>query len=172
MWIIQVLDSNGENGSPKTLTTGRAHRPVNGAAPRDLLALSKPDFPTATTSFSPRPPLLAGGTDPREKDADSMTVAWAAVDNHPDVAKVLVARGAGVNAVDCFGYAPLRYAPTVDFGNGETAAPSSSTAAGNRGCLPRPDAPLREFSTQGSRRIANPPDPEGTPNNLPHNGRA
>lgn len=47
---------------------------------------------------------------------------WAVVAHHTDVVNVLLAGGADVNAVDRFGYSPLLYAATIDFGDAETAA--------------------------------------------------
>jgi ankyrin repeat protein len=66
--------------------------------------------------------LLEGGADVHEKDQDSMTMLhWAVVAHHADAAKVLIAAGADVNAVDRFGSTPLLYAATIDFGDAETA---------------------------------------------------
>jgi len=45
---------------------------------------------------------------------------WAVLANHPDVVKVLISRGANVNAVDGFSYTPLLYASTIDFGDAMT----------------------------------------------------
>jgi ankyrin repeat protein len=41
--------------------------------------------------------------------------------HHGEVVRVLLAAGADVNAVDRFGYTPLLYAATIDFGDAETA---------------------------------------------------
>ncbi len=66
--------------------------------------------------------LLAGGADVRQKDPDSMTALhWAVVAHHPGVANALMEAGADVNALDRFGYTPLLYAATIDFGDAETA---------------------------------------------------
>ncbi|HEV2352400.1 MAG TPA: ankyrin repeat domain-containing protein [Terriglobia bacterium] len=66
--------------------------------------------------------LMAGGADVHEKDSDSMTALhWAVVDHHPAAVKALLDAGADVNAVDRFGYTPLLYASTIDFGDSETA---------------------------------------------------
>ncbi len=46
---------------------------------------------------------------------------WAVVAHHPEAVKALLAAGADVNAVDHFGYTPLLYAATIDFGDSETA---------------------------------------------------
>ncbi len=46
---------------------------------------------------------------------------WAVIAHHADVVKALLAAGADVNAVDRFGYTPLLYAATIDFGDAETA---------------------------------------------------
>jgi ankyrin repeat protein len=43
------------------------------------------------------------------------------VAHHPEALKVLLAAGADVNAVDHFGYTPLHYAATIDFGDSATA---------------------------------------------------
>jgi len=42
------------------------------------------------------------------------------VAHHADVARALLAGGADVNAVDRFGYTPLLYAATIDFGDADT----------------------------------------------------
>lgn len=47
---------------------------------------------------------------------------WAVVAHRPAVVKALLAAGADVNAVDHFGYTPLLYAATIDFGDPATAA--------------------------------------------------
>jgi ankyrin repeat protein len=39
------------------------------------------------------------------------------LDHHPEAVKALLGGGADVNAVDRFGYTPLQYAATVDFGD-------------------------------------------------------
>jgi ankyrin repeat protein len=65
--------------------------------------------------------LIEGGADAREKVLDGMTLLhWAALNHHAGVVNALLAGGADVNAVDCFGYTPLLYAATVDFGDSET----------------------------------------------------
>ncbi len=66
--------------------------------------------------------LLAGGADVRGKDSDSMTALhWSVISHHADVAKTLLEAGAEVSAVDRFGYTPLLYAATIDFGDADTA---------------------------------------------------
>ncbi len=66
--------------------------------------------------------LLAAGADVRLKDPDSMTALhWAVIAHHPEVVKALLQAGADVNAVDRFGFTPLLYAATIDFGDAETA---------------------------------------------------
>jgi ankyrin repeat protein len=66
--------------------------------------------------------LLKGGADIHEKDQDQMTALdWAVLANHRDAVETLLAGGADVNPVDRFGYTPLLYAASVDFGNAETA---------------------------------------------------
>jgi ankyrin repeat protein len=66
--------------------------------------------------------LLEGGANIHEKDDDSMTALdWAVVSHRADVARLLLAHGADVNAIDRFGYTPLEYAATIDFGDSDTA---------------------------------------------------
>ena len=66
--------------------------------------------------------LLASGADVNAKDPDSMTALhWGVVAHHADVVEALLDGGAGANAVDRFGYTPLLYAATIDFGDAETA---------------------------------------------------
>lgn len=67
--------------------------------------------------------LLDEGANIREKDDDGMTALdWAVVAHRAEAAQVLLAGGADVNAVDRFGYTPLEYATTIDFGDADTAA--------------------------------------------------
>jgi ankyrin repeat protein len=40
--------------------------------------------------------------------------------HHSEAIKALLAGGAAVNAVDRFGYTPLQYAATIDFGDSAT----------------------------------------------------
>jgi ankyrin repeat protein len=65
--------------------------------------------------------LLTAGADPQEKDANGMSLLhWAALGNRADLVKLLAARGVSVNAVDKFGFTPLLYSSTVDFGDAKT----------------------------------------------------
>lgn len=48
---------------------------------------------------------------------------WAVLSNHAGAVKALIAGGANVNAVDTYGYTPLLYAATADFGNADTVKP-------------------------------------------------
>ena len=43
-------------------------------------------------------------------------IHWAAIANRPSVIPALVAAGTPVNAQDQFGFTPLMYAATIDFG--------------------------------------------------------
>ncbi|MBK5295087.1 MAG: ankyrin repeat domain-containing protein [Acidobacteriia bacterium] len=63
--------------------------------------------------------LIALGSDPNQvEEQTKMTVLhWAALGNRTAAVNVLLQAGAKVNAVDSFGYTPLLYASTVDFGN-------------------------------------------------------
>jgi ankyrin repeat protein len=64
--------------------------------------------------------LQAGGADVHKKDSDIMTALhWAVIANRAAVVKTLLAAGADVNAVDRFGYTPLLYAATIDFGDAD-----------------------------------------------------
>jgi hypothetical protein len=74
--------------------------------------------------------LLQGGANVHENDSDGMTALhWAVVANHPQEEKAVVAAGADVNAVGHFGYTPLLYAATIDFGDFETAMTLLTTGA-------------------------------------------
>jgi hypothetical protein len=44
------------------------------------------------------------------------------ITNHPEVIPALVEAGVPVNATDNFGYTPLMYAATIDFGNAGSVA--------------------------------------------------
>ncbi len=45
---------------------------------------------------------------------------WAVVAHQTEAVRVLIAGGADVNAVDHFGYTPLMYAATIDYGDSST----------------------------------------------------
>jgi len=47
----------------------------------------------------------------------SRLLSWAAISNRPEMARLLIQRGADVNHVDKKGMTPLLYAASVDFGN-------------------------------------------------------
>jgi ankyrin repeat protein len=65
--------------------------------------------------------LVAAGAGVHEKDGNEMTALhWAVLSDHPEIVALLASRGAIVNAVDRFGYTPLLYSSTVDFGNAKT----------------------------------------------------
>jgi ankyrin repeat protein len=75
--------------------------------------------------------LLQGGANVHEKESDGTTaLRWAVVANHPQELKALVGAGAEVNAVDPFGYTPILYAATIDFGDFETAMTLLTTGTG------------------------------------------
>jgi len=66
--------------------------------------------------------LLGHKADINDKDPDYLTpLHWAVIAHQPDVVKALVDAGADVNAVDRYGYTPLLYAATIDFGDADTA---------------------------------------------------
>jgi ankyrin repeat protein len=48
-------------------------------------------------------------------------IHWAVITNHPSVIPVLVRAGARINAMDEFGFTPLMYAATIDFGDTRAA---------------------------------------------------
>jgi len=74
--------------------------------------------------------LVKGGAKIDDVDRDQMTALhWAVLANHAGAAKALLAAGANVNAVDRFGYTPLLYAATVDFGNADTVGPLLAAGA-------------------------------------------
>ena len=74
--------------------------------------------------------LVKGGAKIDELDRDQMsTLHWAVLANHAGAAEALLAAGADVNAVDRFGYTPLLYAATVDFGNADTVGPLLAAGA-------------------------------------------
>jgi ankyrin repeat protein len=71
------------------------------------------------------------------------------VTHHADVVKALLAGGADVNAVDRFGYTPLLYAATIDFGDAETA-----TALLQAGADPNVKAKKGETALSQAREFA------------------
>jgi ankyrin repeat protein len=62
--------------------------------------------------------LLDAGAKVDEVDDDGITVlAWAAIANRVEMARLLIERGADVNHVDKKGMTPLLYAASIDFGD-------------------------------------------------------
>jgi len=43
--------------------------------------------------------------------------SWAALGNHADTARVLIAHGAKVDVADALGMTPLHYAASIDYGD-------------------------------------------------------
>ncbi len=79
-------------------------------SPLNIVAASG-DLPTLRA-------LIAAGADIHELDPDGLNLLdFAVLANHPDAARVLIAAGVPVNQADSFGYTPLLYASTVDFGD-------------------------------------------------------
>jgi ankyrin repeat protein len=62
--------------------------------------------------------LLDAGAPVDEADGDGLTsLAWAAIANRTDAARLLIERGANPNHVDKKGMTPLLYAASIDFGD-------------------------------------------------------
>ena len=62
--------------------------------------------------------LLDAGVSPDEDYDDGFTLLYQAViNNRPEVARLLIERGAKVNAVDKRGMTPLLYAASTDYGD-------------------------------------------------------
>jgi ankyrin repeat protein len=62
--------------------------------------------------------LIRRGSNPNEVDGDGISaLGWATINNHANVAQVLLAHGAEVNHLDNFAMTPLLYAASIDFGN-------------------------------------------------------
>ena len=62
--------------------------------------------------------LLESGANMQEQDESQMTALhWAVLNNHVGVVKALIQAGAKLNQIDKFGYTPLLYAATIDFGD-------------------------------------------------------
>jgi ankyrin repeat protein len=65
--------------------------------------------------------LITAGATATLKEATGINLLhWAAITNRPALIPLLVEAGASVNAVDDFGYTPLMYAATIDFGDAQT----------------------------------------------------
>ncbi len=62
--------------------------------------------------------LIAAGADIHELDPDGLNLLdFAVLANHLEAAQALIAAGVPVNQADQFGYTPLLYASTIDFGD-------------------------------------------------------
>jgi len=103
--LIRLLLAAGDRPEEKTFLLG-----MIPAVPA-LTALSYND----TGSLAA---LLDKGVPVDYADGDGITLlAWAAISNRLDVARLLLARGAKVNVVDSKGMTPLLYAASIDFGD-------------------------------------------------------
>lgn len=60
--------------------------------------------------------LISGGADPNFDENDT-PLGRAVINNHPEIVKLLLAKGAKINRVDKLGMTPLHYAATVHFGD-------------------------------------------------------
>lgn len=64
------------------------------------------------------PTLLDSGADPNEADGNGFKLLYdAVIANRTEVARLLIGRGANVNAVDKCGMTPLLHAASTDFGD-------------------------------------------------------
>jgi ankyrin repeat protein len=62
--------------------------------------------------------LLDAGASANSADDDNISaLAWAAISNRTEVARLLIERGADVNHADTKGMTPLLYAASIDFGD-------------------------------------------------------
>ncbi|HEY6346722.1 MAG TPA: ankyrin repeat domain-containing protein [Bryobacteraceae bacterium] len=65
--------------------------------------------------------LIAAGASVKMTESSGINlIHWAAIANRPSVIPALVAAGTPVNAQDQFGFTPLMYAATIDFGDAES----------------------------------------------------
>jgi len=66
--------------------------------------------------------LITFGARLEQEDKDRMTALdWAVISNQTETARRLLEAGAKIDHVDAFGYTPLLYAGTLDFGDSATA---------------------------------------------------
>lgn len=102
---VALLHGNGGDANRKMLLLGAfPSSPLN-------IAVSSGDVPTMRA-------LIAAGADLHELDPDGLNLLdFAVLGNHIEAAQALIAAGVPVNQKDNFGYTPLLYASTVDFGD-------------------------------------------------------
>ena len=100
-------------------------RLVQAGSPVDDSMIALGMFPSTATSTAvgfgdaaTTRALLDAGVQAGETDGAGFTLLYlAVVSNRLDVARLLIERGAGVNAVDKHGMTPLLYAASADFGD-------------------------------------------------------
>jgi ankyrin repeat protein len=102
---VTLLHAKGADPNRKMLLIG-----VFPTSPLSVAATTG-DVPTIRA-------LLAAGADIRELDEDGLNLLdFVVLANHVEAAQALIAAGVAVNQTDSYGYTPLLYASTVDFGD-------------------------------------------------------
>ena len=130
--LASLLDA----GAPVTAPPGtRVRNPplvlaaMTGDAENVRLLLSRGADPSGSSANTPlaaavtfgyadiAQTLIAAGAAATLREANGINLLhWAVITNHPAMVPVLARAGAHVNAVDEFGFTPLMYAATIDFG--------------------------------------------------------
>ena len=105
---LDVASATGDLENVKLLLAHGAD-PSAGSAFPDAVTLGYADVV--------RTLVLAGANVRLIESPGINLVHWAAITNRPDVISTLIEFGVAVNAIDGFGFTPLMYAATIDFGD-------------------------------------------------------
>ena len=139
--IVQALLENGADPNRKMMVLGMFPvSPLNAAL---------------TGSAEVIPILAKHGASLDEKDPDGLNlVATATLTHRPDVVRALAKAGANVNSVDKFGWTPLLYAATVDFGDADVVEALLAAGADAKKTSPDGKSPLSQAKLYSPSALA------------------
>ena len=139
--IVQALLENGADPNRKTMVMG--------------MFPASPITAALTGSARVIPVLAKHGAAVDEKDPDGLNlVASATLAHRPDVVRALAKAGADVNSVDKFGWTPLLYAATVDFGDADVVEALLAAGADAKKTSPDGKSPLSQAKLYNPNALA------------------
>jgi ankyrin repeat protein len=109
--VLDVAAMTGDLENVKLLLT-RGASPSSGSALADAVTTGYADVVRAL--------VLAGANVRLVEGSGINLIHWATITNRAAVIPVLAEAGVGVNVIDAFGFTPLMYAATIDFGDVES----------------------------------------------------